>query len=452
MNNETNAKSEIANIQAEQVLIGALIMQNNRFDLISDKLKPEHFFVHQYKLVYTEICRQLNKGQSVDVFTINDALKDGVIDLKSLNELAQYAPANGSVTRYAQIIIDRSKDRDLLEVSSTISDLASDHQTPINERIELAQSQLAKLIDESPRDEWVDAYAGMLEHTALLEARSDGKIKAMGTGLSDIDDYLDGGLREGGLYILAARPSMGKTAMAMTMGLNMAEQYSVGFISMEMPHSELRDRQIAMLGRVPLSYVARPNKGTGLDWGRVDEGIQKARQLNFFASDQSGLNINQVRSKARNLKRVRGLNVLIVDYLGLMSGLDTKQQRAYQLEEITRGLKTLAKELNIAIVCLAQVSRKVEERSNQAPHLSDLRDSGAIEQDADVVMFISRPKQGNPNLGNEWNNYARMDIAKNRQGRCGIVNLWYEGEQVRFDEWQGEAPRVAAQSNRKYDL
>lgn len=452
MNNiDDNTRVPIASAQAEQSVVGALLLNNSVFDLISDKLKPEHFFTYDCKITYTEICRQLNEGRSVDVITVFDGLK-GQVSLHTLNELSQYVPNAANIKRYAQIIIDRSKGRDLLAVSSIVSELALEHQTPINDRIELAQSQLAKLIDEAPKDEWVDAYAGMLEHTDLLEARSDGKIKAMGTGLLDIDDYLDGGLREGGLYILAARPSMGKTAMAMTIGLNMAEQYKVGFISMEMPHSELRDRQIAMLGRVPLSYVARPNKGTGLDWGRVDEGIQKARQLNFFASDQSGLNINQVRSKARNLKRVRGLNVLIVDYLGLMNGLDAKQQRAYQLEEITRGLKTLAKELNIAIVCLAQVSRKVEERANQAPHLSDLRDSGAIEQDADVVMFISRPIQANQSLGEQWKNYARMDVAKNRQGRCGIVNLFYEGEQVRFDSWAGEPPKTGVGSKKNYDL
>lgn len=437
--------------EAEQSVIGALLLDDRAFDLVSEKLKPEHFFNHDHKLIYTEISRQLLAGKRVDMITIYDGLK-GEVDLVTLNQLAQYVPSAANIKRYAQIVIDRSKSRDLLDVSAIITELATEHQTPINDRIEQAQAQLSKLVDETPRDEWVGAYEGMVAHTQTIEDRTNGLVKAMSTGLNDIDDFLDGGLRGGGLYILAARPSMGKTAMAMTMGLNMARDYSVGFLSMEMPHTELRDRQTAMLGRVGLSYVARPTRGAGLPWDRVIEGVEKARQLNFYASDQSGLNINQVRSKARNLKRIHGLNVLIVDYLGLMSGLDAKQQRAYQLEEITRGLKTLAKELDIAVVCLAQVNRKVEERADQAPHLSDLRDSGAIEQDADVVMFISRPIQANPNLGAEWNNYARMSIAKNRQGRCGVVDLWYEGEQVRFDEWQGEAPRVAAQSNRKYDL
>ena len=153
-----------------------------------------------------------------------------------------------------------------------------------------------------------------------------------------------------------------------------------------------------MLGRVPLSSVIRPTKGDGLAWDRVIDGAERAKLLNFRVSDQGGLNINQVRAKARNLKRLHGLNVLIVDYIGLMSGLDAKQPRAYQLEEISRGLKTLAKELDIAVVCLAQVNRKVEERADATPALSDLRDSGAIEQDADVVMFVHRPIQSKPCL------------------------------------------------------
>jgi replicative DNA helicase len=233
---------------------------------------------------------------------------------------------------------------------------------------------------------------------------------------------------------------MGKTALAMTIGLNMAADYSVAMLSMEMPHVELNDRMTAMLGRVSLSSVKRPNRGDGLDWGRVVDGMEKAKRLNFYASDQGGLNINQVRSKARNIKRLHGLNVLVVDYIGLMSGTDARQPRAYQLEEISRGLKTLAKELEIAVICLAQVNRKVEERADSTPSLSDLRDSGAIEQDADVVLFVHRPIQARPDCGSEFLNYAKLSVSKNRNGRCGVLSLFYQGNQTRFDSWSGPAP------------
>jgi len=174
--------------------------------------------------------------------------------------------------------------------------------------------------------------------------------------------------------------------------------------------------------------------------------------LNFYVTDQGGLNINQVRSKARAVKRLHGLNVLIVDYIGLMNGLDSKQQRAYQLEEISRGLKTLAKELDMTVLCLAQVNRKVEERTDATPQLSDLRDSGAIEQDADVVMFVHRPIQAKPDLGGDWTNYAKCSIAKNRNGKCGVINLFYIGEQTKFAGWSGPAPMKSSVSYKGNEL
>lgn len=198
----------------------------------------------------------------------------------------------------------------------------------------------------------------------------------------------------------------------------------------------------AMLGRVPLSTVIRPTKGDGLEWGRVLEGTDTAKRLNFRVSDQGGLNINQVRAKARNLKRLHGLNVLIVDYIGLMAGLDSKQSRAYQIEEISRGLKSLAKELDIVVVCLAQVNRGAAEKLTQPPSLHELRDSGAIEQDADVVAFIHRPIQANPEAGEQFRNYAQLRLAKNRQGRTGDVHLFYHGEITGFESWGGEPPRA----------
>jgi replicative DNA helicase len=246
------------------------------------------------------------------------------------------------------------------------------------------------------------------------------------------------------LYITDNYVVTHNTAIAMTIGLEMANEFSIGFLSMEMSHNEVRDRMTAMLGNVSLSSVKRPNKGQGLQWDRVVEGTNKAQKLNFYVSDQGGLNINQVRSKARNLKRMKGLNVLIIDYIGLMAGLDQKQNRNTQLEEVSRGLKNLAKELDISIVCLAQLNRKSEERPEQMPMMSDLRDCGAIEQDADVIVFIKRPIMANPELGGAWQDYAKLSIAKNRQGRCGYLNLSYTGEQTRFSEWHGEAPRKEA--------
>jgi replicative DNA helicase len=352
-------------------------------------------------------------------------------------------PSAANIRRYADAIIERAKSRQLLAVAAEIHEVATEHGRSIEDRVEASQAQLAKLLDDAPRDEWISAHEGMTLHTQILEDRAAGHSTAMPTGLVDLDEFLEGGIRPGELVIVGARPSMGKTALAMSIGVNMAQDYSVAMLSMEMPHNEVRDRLTAMLGRVSLSAVKRPSRGNGLDWGRVMDGIDRAKDLNFYVSDQGGLTINQVRGKARNIKRMHGLNVLLVDYIGLMNGLDGKQPRAYQLEEISRGLKTLAKELGIGIVCLAQVNRKVEERADHTPNLSDLRDSGAIEQDADVVIFVHRPIQSRPEMGMEWTHYAKASVQKNRNGRCGVLNLHYQGDQTLFTSWAGEAPTRA---------
>lgn len=435
----------VANIDAENGLIGGLLLDNSAFDRISDKLKPEHFFTSLNREIFTEIAKQIGHGQLCDVVTVGMALHDRV-EMSELNALAQFVPSAANIRRYADVVIERFKSRALLSVSAEITELAQDHDRTIEDRVEAAQGQLMKLIDDAPRDEWVSAYEGMNSHTQVLEDRADGKVKAWATGLADLDDLLEGGFRPGELVIVGARPSMGKTALAMTVGLAMSEHYSVAMLSMEMPHTEVRDRMTAMVGNVSLSHVKRPNRG--LQWDRVVEGVERSKRLNFYVTDQGGLNINQVRSKARAIKRLHGLNVLIVDYIGLMSGLDAKQQRAYQLEEISRGLKTLAKELDMTVLCLAQVNRKVEERTDATPQLSDLRDSGAIEQDADVVVFVHRPIQAKPDLGGDWTNYAKASIAKNRNGRCGVINLFYLGEQTKFAAWSGPAPSKSSMSSK----
>lgn len=431
--------SAMAAHDAEAAILGGLLLDPGAFERVGDTLQASDFADEMHREVYAEIQRQALAGKVVDVVTVGLALRDRV-DMQAINALAQYVPSAANVRRYAELVRERALSRKLMGVGSQIQVLAMDHEQPIDARVDQAQAELMKLVADSPRDEWFGAAEGMALHSDVLAARAEGVSKAMPTGLLDLDEMLDGGLNPGQLVIVGARPSMGKTALAMTIGLHMASDFSVAMLSMEMPHVELRDRMTAMLGRVSLGSVKRPNKGGGLDWSRVVDGIERAKHLNFWVSDHGGLNINQVRSKARGIKRKHGLNVLIVDYIGLMAGLDPKAPRAYQLEEISRGLKTLAKELDIAVVCLAQVNRKVEERADQMPGLSDLRDSGAIEQDADIVIFVHRPIQARPDMGQEFEHYARVTVSKNRNGRCGLVSLFYQGDQTRFGAWQGEAP------------
>lgn len=439
MNYEDFPVEAIQSLEAEASVIGALLLDNGSWDRLGDKLKPEHFADEKHRMVFAEVARQLGAGKPCDVVTVAMALGERS-NMAEIHELAQFVPSAANLRRHAELVIERFKSRQLRAVSTELLELSQDHNTSISDRVDRAQGQLSKLIDDAPRDDWVAAYEGMTQYTAVLEARADGTNRAMPTGLHDLDEYLEGGLRPGELVIVGARPSMGKTALGLTIGVHMASQYSVGLLSMEMSHSEVNDRLTAMLGHVSLSSVKRPTRGEGLAWDRVMDGVEHAKSLNFHTSDQGGLNINQVRSKARNLKRVHGLDVLVVDYIGLMSGLDAKANRNTQLEEISRGLKTLAKELGISVLCLAQLNRKSEERPDQMPMMSDLRDSGAIEQDADVIVFIKRPIMANQDLGPEWASYAKLSVAKNRQGRCGYLNLSYIGDQTKFSGWAGPAP------------
>lgn len=440
MNFDLPSNGAIAAIEAEIGIIGALLLDNGAWDRVGDSLRAEHFYDDRNRMVFAELSAQLLSGKRCDVVTVATALGDRS-SFADIHSYAQYVPSSASVRRYAETVIERFKSRQLQDVSTALAELAVDHGTSIADRVDRAQGQLSKLIEDAPIDEWVGAHEAMTLHSSVLEDRAEGRHVVIPTGLQDLDEYLEGGVRPGELIIVGARPSMGKTALGLTMGVHMAAQCGVGLLSMEMSHSEVNDRLTAMLGNVSMSSVKRPNKGAGLQWGRVLEGIDRAKELNFFTCDQGGLTINHVRSKARNLKRRNGLSVLVVDYIGLMSGLDPKANRNTQLGEISRGLKSLAKELGIAIVCLAQLNRKAEERPDQMPQMSDLRDSGEIEQDADVIIFIKRPIMSNPDLGAEWNNYAKLSVAKNRQGRCGYLHLSYAGELTKFGAWAGEPPR-----------
>lgn len=424
--------------EVELGIISILMSFNSAIDEVCDILKPEHFANDFNRMVYVEVISQIGKGQSCDVLTVYDALRERDVDLATINEIALYhSHSSASIGRLAKVLVDRYKEAQLGQLSHIIADLAG-QEGPIGDRIDKAQAELSKLSDTGDADEWVDAFEAAIQHIDLLEKRENGEIKGIATGLTDLDEMLDGGMQRGNLVVIGARPAMGKTALAMTLSLQVARDHDVGFLSMEMPHADVRDRQIAILARVPMAHIKRPKKG--LEYDKVVDAVERSKLLKFRVSDKSGLNIIQVRSKARALKRRKGLDVLVVDYIGLMNGLDSKQSRAYQIEEISRGLKSLAKELDIVVVCLAQVNRGVTERANAVPGLQDLRDSGAIEQDADVVAFIHRPIASNPDLSSDFKNYGLLRVAKNRQGRIGDVHLFYEGEQTRFSSWEGLPP------------
>ena len=448
-----------ASIEAESGVLSALLQNNAAWNVASEILVADDFYRHEHRLIFAVVAELLSSNRPADILTVYGRLQETGKDkdaggLPYLNSIVQYLPSSSNLARYAEMVKERSLRRALIAAADEISGLAFSSPDAATEVLDQAQQKvLALAVTRAKDDDWTSAYDGMLAHSQVLEQRHSGELEAWSTGLADLDEYLEGGLRPGELVIVGARPSQGKTALALTIAVHAALERPVAFLSMEMSKSEVNDRLTAMLGHISMSSVKRPRKGEGLQWDRVMDGVERAKSLRLNVSDQGGLNINQVRSKARSAKRRSGLQVLVVDYIGLMTGLDSKANRNAQLGEISRGLKNLAKELEISVLCLAQLNRKAEERPDQMPQMSDLRDSGEIEQDADVILFIKRPIMANPELGDEWEHYAKLSVAKNRQGRCGLLDLHYLGEQTRFSGWAGPAPvKGATQKQRGVNL
>jgi len=401
-----------------------------------DKLQPEHFSDDCLRAIFAECRKQHAKGP-YDIISVAESF-NGSMQLTEVLEIARYNDHGArGIAKHVQRVIDAFKSRKLYGMSALVQTLAFE-TTPIQERIDQVSSALIELEDKDDFGEWIDAHESAIKHLDLIEQRENGSIVGMATGIHDLDEMLDGGLQRGNMVVIGARPSMGKSALGLTIGLSMAKTYSVGFISMEMSRADVSDRQAAILGSVSISDIKRPTRG--LQYDRIVDAVEASKSRRFYVVEQGGLNILQVKAKAKALKRRKGLDVLIVDYIGLMSGMDSKVSRAYQIEEISRGLKTMAKDMGIVVVCLAQVNRGAADKGNHPPGLHELRDSGAIEQDADVVAFIHRPIMANPDFGAEYANYALLRVSKNRQGRCGDVHLFYVGEQTKFGQWNGEPP------------
>lgn len=428
-------------VEHEQAVLGALLIDNDAIDRIGD-LRGEHFFKHDHALIFAEIVALIAAGSGADVMTVFERLRAKRLDaqvggLKYLNDLANSTPSSANIARYAEIVRDRAQKRGLLSVASVIQDSVYQPESA-SVLIDQAASQLEQLGEATIKREPKLAAQGLADHISILSKRSEGAVNSISTGLVDLDKQLNGGLRPGWLVILAARPGMGKTALALNIASHVSIDHTALFLSMEMPEAELHDRHLASLGEIPLDQVMESPEDDNEYWNRITAASLKVSKLQLYIDDQAGLRLLDVRAKARMVKRKAGLDVLVVDYLQLMSG-DGANRNA-EIEGISRGLKALAKELNIAIIALAQLNRKSEDRANKVPMLSDLRDSGSIEQDADAVLFIHREQVSNPDAGDEWYGFAQVRFAKFRHGRTGDVALTYRGEFVKFENHIGQWP------------
>jgi replicative DNA helicase len=430
-------------IEAEQSVIGSLLRDNNSVDRMAD-LRAVHFFRHDHRSIFSEIIRQITAGKECDVISVGLALEQSVPDCMAyLSAIEQNTPSAANMARYADLVRDRALRRGLLAATDLMAAMAvNPGGRTACEVLDAAQSALSALAETRTVREPIRASDAMVSHINVMNDRADGKCSGIATGFEDLDPLLTGGPNRGALVILGARPSMGKTALAMNIACNVAVEHFVLFLSLEMQTGELLDRCLASLGRIPLSSVL-----TGDMNAQEREGFtvanMKLQKLNLHLDDQPALTLLDVRSKARLTKRKHGLDLLIIDYLQLMSGEGTNRNQ--QIEEISRGLKALAKELNIAVIALSQLSRNAANKSR--PQLSDLRDCGAIEQDSDIVMFVHRDEADNPQT--HMCGYANLIIAKNRQGKIADVTLEYEGQYTQFVNSRRERPKAPKRSHRK---
>jgi len=415
-------------LEAEQSVIGALLRDNDAIDRIGD-LRAEHFFLGDHATIYRELMRHLVAGRSCDVISLGDALRGKVGDCMAyLNSMAQNTPSAAHIGRYAGIVRDKAIKRGLIQFAREVAEGAANSPEDAGEMVDRATSALEKLAQARTRIEPVLAADELTAHVEEIERRMNGVVKAISTGFPDVDDKLNGGIRRGELIVLAARPKMGKTAFALNIACNAAVDHSVLVLSMEMPKSQLHDRNLASQGHIPLEHLLKPLMMTDEDWERLTHATIKVSGMRLHQDDQGGLRMLDVRLKAKAVKRKSGLDLLVIDYLQLMDG--DGDNRNAQIEGITRGLKALAKELDIGIVLLSQLNRKLEERPNKRPMPADLRDSGAIEQDADAVVFLYRDEVYNPDTPDVG--VCEVDVALCRQGKPGRVALTYIGEQTRF--------------------
>ena len=447
LTNET--RIEQFSLPAEQSVIGALLLDNDALDRMGD-LREEHFYRGDHRVIFAEILKQITSGKSADVISVGVVVGSRIDDgLQYLNEITQNTPSSTSIGRYAAIVRDKAIKRGLMAIGHEVYDMAATSAEDSSVLVDRASSKLEKLAESKAFKEPTRASDEMYGHIEEMERRREGRgVKAISTGFDDLDKKLSGGLRRGELIVVAARPKMGKTSFALNLATNISQDHSVLFLSMEMPKAQIHDRNLASLGRIPLANILQPNQMIDSEWAGLTSALQKINDLNLYLDDQGGLRLLDVRTKAKQTKRKHGLDVIVVDYLQLMEG--DGDNRNAQIEGITRGLKALAKELDIAIILLSQLNRELEKRPNKRPQPSDLRDSGAIEQDADAVIFLYRDEVYNPDSMDKG--ICEVDVALCRQGAPGRVALTFIGEQTRFESALRWTPPVQKQQSTRRSI
>jgi replicative DNA helicase len=435
-------------IEAEQSVIGGLLRDNAAFDRIADMMYPEDFYRYDHRIIFEQIVKMINGSKPADVITVFENLTqlgkaDDVGGLAYLNAMAQNTPSAANIRRYAEIVRDRSILRQLITVADEISGQAFSPQgKEVKQMLDEAESKIFAIAEQGARGAagWLAVQpllTQVVERIDELYSRDNqSEITGVPTGFIDLD-RMTSGLQSGDLVIVAGRPSMGKTAFSVNIGENVAIEAGlpVAIFSMEMGGAQLAMRMLGSVGQLD-QHRLRTGRLNDEDWPRLTHAIQKMNDAQLFIDETPALNPIEMRARARRLARQCGkLGLIIVDYLQLMQGSKQGDNRTAEISEISRSLKGLAKELGCPVIALSQLNRSLEQRPNKRPIMSDLRESGAIEQDADVIIFLYRDEVYNPDSPDKGT--AEIIIGKQRNGPIGSVRLTWIGQYTKFGNYVG---------------
>jgi len=431
-------------IEAESSVLGGLLLDNGAWDRVADLLVDSDFYRYEHRQVYAAVAALINASRPADVITVYEHLQslgkaEEVGGLGYLNSLAQFVPSASNIRRYAEIVRERSILRKLVSASDEIATAAfNPKRRPVDKILDEAEQKIFQIGEEGSRmkqgfQAMPQLVVDLLDRVQEM-ADNPNDITGVPTGFYDFD-RMTSGMQSGDLIVLAARPSMGKTALAINIAEHVAlnEGLPVAVFSMEMGAAQLAVRIVGSIGRIDQGHL-RTGKLTDEEWPRLTEAIEKLRQVSLHIDETPGLTPSELRANARRLARQCGkLGLIVVDYLQLMSGSssDSSENRATELGEISRGLKMLAKELQCPVIALSQLNRSVEQRTDKRPMMSDLRESGAIEQDADVIMFIYRDDYYNKE--SKEPGIAEVIIGKQRNGPTGTVKLAFLKPLTKFE-------------------
>ena len=435
-------------VEAEQSVLGGLLLENESLDKIADILNQADFYRHDHRLIYTHIAKLIEQNRPADIVTVAESLENSaelssVGGIAYLGALAQNTPTAANIRRYAEIVRERSIMRKLVEVGSGIAESAYNPQgRDAQQLLDEAEAKIFQIAESGNRgNQGFVNIQTLLPQVAdridfLYQRENQGSVTGIPTGFDDLDERTSG-FQPGDLIIVAGRPSMGKTAFSLNIAENVAldSKKPVAVFSMEMGATQLATRMIGSVGRLDQHRMRNGNLEDE-DWVRLTTALGKLNDAPIFIDEGAGLSSFDVRARARRLHRqTGGLGLIVVDYLQLMAGTSGRasENRATEISEISRSLKSLAKELNVPVVALSQLNRSVEQRPDKRPVMSDLRESGAIEQDADLFLFIYRDEVYNPD--SEDKGMAEIIIAKQRNGPIGRIRLTFLGQHTRFENF-----------------